>query len=105
MKPLDRIRLTLAIIASHLEALWWRADSLIVPPPRGYNGYNQRVNPRQCPLCHGPMQLDDQRSKRLVKGDGGQFKSLPPEVLVWFRCGRCRKSLIGLLPHEARVPA
>lgn len=102
---LDRLAFGAAVIASHVEAIAARVSYIMRPLPRDFHrGIERRRNPRYCPLCHGPMQKDGQRPPRDSRGNGGQIKRLPGEVLVWFRCGRCHQSLIGVPDHKLAGP-
>lgn len=85
----------LAVLASNAERLARLAFLKVVPPPRHRNGNERRKNPRQCPLCGGPMRSDE-REARVERGRDGTIRNVPPDVLAWFRCARCHRAQVGV---------
>jgi len=71
----QEILITIAALAAWLESIYNKTNNLIVSPRR-----NGDIAP--CVLCGGVMYPD-------VRGG---------DNLVWYKCGRCRKSQVGGLP-------
>lgn len=89
------MRYFFAVIASHVEAWYWKITYFFMPHPHLYHGHERRVSPRVCVLCHGPMRPDP-RPPRVVRGTDGKIRNVPGDVLAWFSCGRCYLSQSGV---------
>lgn len=91
------MRHTLLMVASYVESWYWRLTYFILyPPPKRFNGHERRKNPRSCVLCSGPMR-PDYRPPRDARGPDGKIRRLPEEVMLWFKCGRCHGSQVGIV--------
>ena len=91
---MPRIIYTLAVLASHLAAVWTRLRHAMRPRPRT-RFQERRSNPRACVLCGGPMR-SDRRPPRDVRAPDGKIRRLPEEILSWHRCSRCQGSQVGV---------
>jgi hypothetical protein len=94
---MERLAYAFAVVESHVERWYNYLRLLFSPPPRHRNGDERRRNPRECTLCHGPMQRD-RRPPRDVRKPDGQIRRLPEEILEWFKCGRCHGTQVGIRP-------